>query len=258
MNISQLQRLPAFRFERWKEGGAVLLAEGNKDRILAQVDYKFWQLRRLILWSLEPYETEIPAVRKLALRFLGQAIARFSPNYLRWLEVVTKLCALMILDEPSSTEDVWLYLTDGGTYRVKYRVMIWPDIAVFVPRTKRTFDLGDAPLVEISANRLLNEDASTRGIRKRFLLMGSSAGEEWWRDCSASEIPYGRAIPAMKVCALVASEVAISKGTRDVAAWYLQKAPAVELWGKRAIANAGKKQKTPLIEDIYAVLTELG
>ncbi len=160
-------------------------------------------LLELVLCTLKSHEREIPAVRKLVLQFLGQAIARYSPKYLTWLETTAKVCRSMILAPPSSTEDVWLETSSSRSGRVKYRVMIWPDTVVFVPKTKTTLAPGGAFLVEESAIRLLDEKAATRSIRQRYLLMGKFAGEEWWRDFSPRVVSYGREIPAIEVCAQI-------------------------------------------------------
>lgn len=211
-------------------------------------------LLKLVLCTLEPYETEIPAVRKLALQFLGQAIARYSPNYLNWLEMTVKLCGIMVFALPSRTEDVWLEIRSGRPDRVKYRVMIWPDIAVFVPKTATTFELGSASLVEESAIRLLDEKAATRNIRQRYLLMGRSAGEEWWRDFSLTEIPYGREIPAIEVCAQITAQVGASKEHREAAGKYLQRLPIAKRRGAQAYVKAARSLH---IEDLYQTLREM-
>jgi hypothetical protein len=253
--ISQIQRLPAFNFKNWKNGGAVALVTGERDLTLAQVDLKFAQLRRLVLCSLERYETEIPAVRKLALRFLGQAIARYSPNYFCWLQTVVKLSGIMVLAPPTRTDDVWLEISSGRPSKAKYRVMLWPEIVVFVPKTKRTFHPSDVSQVETSIARLLDERAETRGIRQRYLLMGAALGEEWWRDCSPRVVSYGTEIAAIEVCAQITAQVGANKESRDLAGWYLRTVPAVQRWGNRAYAKAARSLH---IEDIYQLLREIG
>ena len=264
MIISRIQRLPAFNFKEWEKGNAELLVEGDKDQTLAQIDDTFQRLLRVSLATLDDHEAEIPAVRKLALRFLGQAIALLAPTYLEWLKTAVSLCGVMRLRMPQTRRNVWLDPATGGAGarrdRVRYRLILWPDIAVFLPKTRTTFDLLETHHLEISANWLLDEEASTRSIRKRFLLVGASAGQEWWRDCSPSVMPQGCAIPAIQVCAVVATEVGITKETRNLAQWYLKKLPALNLWGRRAIADAYRVRgrKMPHVDVIYEALREIG
>ena len=255
MIISQIQRLPTFNFKKWEKSGAAALVAGDKDRILAQVDHRFSRLLDLVLCTLEPYEREIPAVRKLTLQFLGQAIARYSPNYLHLLERTVKLCRQLIFAPPSRTEDVWLELNSGRPWRVRYRVMFWPDIVVFVPKTKTTFALGSGSLVEARAIRFLDEKAATRSIRRRYLLTSRSAGEEWWRDFSLTETLYSREIPAIEVCAQITAQVGACKEHRDAAGMYLQMLPGAKRRGAQAYVRAARSLH---IEDIYQALREMG
>ena len=234
---------------------------GDKDHVLAQIDSRFGKLLDLSLMSLKDTETEIFAVRKLALGFLGEAIARFSPTYLAWLEAAVSLCRMMVFESPIDKKDIWLHIPgrapDWNPIKVAYRLILWPDIAVFVPRTRKTFAFHEAPQVEVCANRILDDDESTRNIGKRFLRMGSSAGPERWRDCAPPVRLVGEPIPTLKVCALVAADAGISQESKNLAAWYLQKAPAIESWGKRVIGETYQK-RPPLLRDIHAVLREIG
>jgi hypothetical protein len=253
--ISRIQRLPAFNFKKWETGGAAALVDGDKDRILAEIDHRFSRLLKLVMCTLKPYEMENPAVRKLALQFLGQAIARYSPNYLHLLELTVKLCGVLVFAPPSRTEDVWLEIESGWPDKVRYRVMFWPDIAVFVPKTKTTFESGSAVLVERRAARLMDEKAATRNIQQRYLLMGRTAGEEWWRTFRSEEALYGKEIPAIEVCAQITAQVGACKEYREAAGMYLQRLPADKRRGSRAYVKAAKSLH---IEDIYQTLREMG
>ncbi len=256
MIISQFQRLPAFNFKEWKNDGAAGLVNGDRDRTLAQIDPGFSRLLSLAVCSLEPYEMEIPAVRRLALRFLGQAIARFAPTYFCWLETVVKLGRAMILAKPSRTEEtVWLGDKRGKPFRCRYDVLFWPDIAVVVPKAESAFGPKDGWFAVKCANEMLNEKAATRTIQQRYLLLTRAKGEEWWCDFSPTAVPLQSPIPAIQVCALLTFQVGATKEAREVARWYLQKRPALERWGAESYAKAAKSL---LIEDIYHTLRDMG
>jgi hypothetical protein len=101
----------------------------------------------------------------------------------------------------------------------------------------------------------LDEKAATRNIRQRYLLMGRSAGEEWWRDFSLTEIPYGREIPAIEVCAQITAQVGARKEHREAAGKYLQRLPIAKCRGAQAYVKAARSLH---IGDIYQALREMG
>ena len=73
----------------------------------------------------------------------------------------------------------------------------------------------------------------------------------------ADGVVVGSPIPTMKVCALLTAEIGIFPEFRDLAAWYLEKAPSLKLWGRPAILKASQKD-TLLMQDFYEVLKALG